>query len=174
MRRPVLVLLAVVVGWLWLHRHHDHDRRVPGDASHWTVWYRDTFEGEDTQATAEADGTGIRAGLELLWERTAVEGIEDEDGDATFSAYSISWGDSAAESAWVHMKSFDNTALLKIRGWLDAPTKTAIAAAHLRLLEHSDRWTKDHLDPSAETLPILDAAAAASDRDDFVTRLAKL
>jgi hypothetical protein len=174
MRRAALVLLAVAVGWLWLHRHHDRDRRVPGDSTHWTVWHRDTFDGEDTERTAEADGTGILAGLAHLWDRSAFEGIEDEEGDATFSAFSITWGDSPAESAWVHMKSFDNTALLKIRRWLDEPTAAAIAKAHLRLLEHSDRWTTEHLDPSAETMPILEAAAAASDRADFVKRLAAL
>src|SRR4051812_4898867 len=121
MRRPVVILLAVVVGWLWLHRGHDRDRRVPGDTTHWTVWYRDTFEGDDTERSAEAEGDGIVAGLAMLWQRTAHEGIDDEDGDATFAGFSISWGETAAESAWVELASFDNTALLKIRGWLDAP-----------------------------------------------------
>ena len=116
----------------------------------WKLWARDTFDRE-TPPAVEAAGDGIVEGLRALWTRVLCEGVRD-DGQATFTRFTLEWGDGGF--ADVRVEPFDNHALARLRGFIygepgpyegGSPHRKprsslldAVADAHARLLDAGD------------------------------------
>jgi hypothetical protein len=67
-----------------------------------------------------------------------------------------------------------NRGLGQVRRWRSADLFDRLAAAHLRLLENSERWKRSAIDWSEESKPILELAAGSEDVEVFKTALEEL
>jgi hypothetical protein len=140
----------------------------PGQVQ-WQVWYRDTFDRE-CPPRVEVAGLGLKEGLVELWARHLFETVRP-DGSTGFSRFTLS----LFPGGIVHL-AVDAPGLARLRAWIFGRREHTrrgyvAAAADRRLLE---RLAAAHAallpgDPSAAG--ILSAAAAASDRRDFESRL---
>src|SRR5688572_30982362 len=122
----------------------NHDDRKPGGSTRWEIWARDTFD-RDASARPEADGVDIVAGFAVLWAKTVGEGVLD-DGNASYTAFSLTWGATAGERVDIRVQPFRNGGLGKIRHWFDGALCTILAATHARLLDRSARWSGGGVD----------------------------
>lgn len=148
------------------------DPRRPLSVSPWTLWYSDTFD-RDSEPSVEETGERFVDGLIALWQHTLAEGI-DEAGNATFSSFWLSWGNSMAERADAAVQPFGNTTHARLREWMlcDTETREAVlrrlAFWHYDLLRHSPRWQASAVAVGEEARQMLAAVVELSDLDAFL------
>ena len=127
------------------------DSQMPSTSSTWQLWYGDTFE-RDSLPSLQASGTNIIQGLYELWLHTLKEGILD-NGNASFSRFQLTWGNTAATRADVFVKPFNNLSLMKLRQWANLLSESQtseedrrealllrLAHLHYELLQNGSRW----------------------------------
>ncbi|HEV3004762.1 MAG TPA: hypothetical protein VGX78_09885, partial [Pirellulales bacterium] len=142
----------------------------PARDSDWEVWYRDNFDRE-CPATREVTGRGLVRGLVELWARHLFETVR-ADGQEGFSDFHL-WCDNRRTSIAGPWEG-----AVRLRRWVfgakehsekgyvaeaDANLLETIAAAHAKL--HEARQSSE---------PLLAAARASAERDEFERRLAEL
>ena len=154
--------------------HADFDARIPNTSTLWQLWYSDTFD-RDTSLSLETTGTNIVLGLYKLWYCTLKEGILD-NGNASFSHFHLTWGNTADARVDVFVNPFNNPGLLKLRRWslfmsddlesedlritpkVEEQKNTLLlrlAQKHFEVLRKSIRWKASTIDWSAEAREIL-------------------
>ena len=112
---------------------------MEADSARWTLWAYDYFD-RDSERSLEAEGTGLRSGLEALWSHVLEEGILD-DGRPTFTWFDLE-ADDTTPSKIENQKSkmsfsiprnpLQNPELGRMRGWrTESALIQAIARAHL-------------------------------------------
>ena len=147
---------------------------VPDASTRWTLWHRDTFD-RDTPESVEAQGANILNGLYQLWKQTLREGVTDS-GDASFGAFRLAWGETVKTTAAVWVKPFENTELTKLKRWAEAIGEDAllrqIAKLHLTLLQKSDRWSAQALNPSDEARELLRRVSTLRDPTELGVHIA--
>lgn len=152
---------------------------VDGDPeARWQLWVEDTFDRE-TPRQVEVSGQGLAAGLIELWTHHLFGGISD-GGHATFTRYNLWW---RRRSISIEIAP-EPLPLRRLRRWLLGDTKQGRASA----VATGDRDLQAHVaavhgaliiagatrPSTAGTRPILEAAAATRDGDDFRSRLVGL
>ncbi len=88
------------------------DFRIPGPSSAWQLWYSDTFD-RDAAPALQRSGTNIVEGLYELWLHTLKEGIL-ENGNASFSRFHLTWGDTGSSRVDVYVEPFGNPSVVEI------------------------------------------------------------
>jgi hypothetical protein len=152
----------------------EKDPLIPDISTPWKLWYLDTFDRE-APPSLEASGENILLGLYELWLHTLQEGVL-EDGTASFSSFSLTWGNRASTTANAGVQPSRNSALKKLRQWanLGSPDKKGpadnsnrlypepenalvwkLAQTHFNLLLQSSRWTAKAIDWSEEARELL-------------------
>lgn len=148
------------------------DPRRPRSVSPWTLWCSDTFDRE-TEPSPEESGELFADGLSALWQHALLEGI-DEAGNATFTYFSLAWGQTVSERADAAVQPFSNSIHLRLREWLlrDADTRAAVlrrlALWHYDLLRHSPRWQASAVAIGEEARQLLAAVAEMTDAETFL------
>ncbi len=145
---------------------HELDFRIPGPSSAWQLWYSDTFDWDSAPAL-QTSGTNIVDGLYKLWLHTLKEGIL-ENGNASFSRFHLTWGNTGSTRVDVFVEPFRNPSLMKLRQWAHiAPDNNnseeelgkalllRLAHLHYELLQKSSRWSASAIDYSAESKELL-------------------
>lgn len=136
----------------------------PDPEAEWQVWYQDMFDRECPRSV-EASGRGLVEGLVELWTRHLGETIRP-DGSQGFSRFNL-W--CAPRS--VHIVG-NREGAVRLRGWVFGQGHVRKGDRHLL-----DRVAVMHANlvvTGQSSEPILEAAAAAQDRQDFESRLTRL
>ena len=114
----------------------------------------------------ERRGEGLVAGLRALWRQAAVHGI-DGAGEAAGPIDSLALD--SGQLVAVALRPHDNSALLRLRGFLDGAKGVVLlenlARAHARLLSQRDPLTSNDIDPSTESHALLTLASLIDDAD---------
>lgn len=145
---------------------NETDAQIPGPSSAWQLWYSDTFDWDSAPAL-QTSGKNIVDGLYKLWLYTLKEGIL-ENGNASFSRFHLTWGDTGSTRVDVFVEPFGNPSLVKLRQWahLDDDHKNndeeqgkaillRLAQLHYERLQKSSRWRASAIDYSAESKELL-------------------
>jgi hypothetical protein len=152
--------------------------QTPGLFSAWQLWYSDTFDRDSTPAL-QASGTNIMEGLYELWFHTLQEGIL-ENGNASFSRFHITWGNTKSTRVDVFVDPFHNPSLMKLRHWthLTLDNKNSmeeqgkaillrVAQLHYELLQKSSRWRVSAIDWGAESKELLARMEVIKEPEDL-------
>ena len=137
--------------------------RIPDLSTSWQLWYSDLFDRE-SPPSLEASDTNILKGLYALWRQTLREAIQD-NGNASFSRFHLTWGNSGASRVDIVVNPFNNPALLKLRQWAGFMSQpqagnadeilSRLAQRHYELLRTSPRWQASAIDWAAEARNLL-------------------
>ncbi|HVC96691.1 MAG TPA: hypothetical protein VND64_23640 [Pirellulales bacterium] len=136
----------------------------------WEVWHRDTFDRE-CPPKCEVSGCGLVGGLLELWSRHLFEAVQT-DGEKGFSAFQL-WSENrrtSVEGPW--------EGAVRLRRWVfgnkERSEKGYVAEADTRLLEAVAIAHAVLHQAHQTSTPLLAAAIASADREDFEKRLADL
>jgi hypothetical protein len=164
----------------------DIDSRSPNASTVWQLWHRDMFD-RDAPLSLQTTGTDVVQGLYELWRYTLKEGILD-NGNASFSRFQLTWGNTPATRADIFVNPFDNPALLKLRRWTRFMSEdqesddlrivpaaeeqkdallSRLAQLHYEFLQKSIRWNASTIDWSAEAREILARVDLISDPEEL-------
>ncbi len=142
----------------------------PAPDAEWQVWYEDTFDRECPRRV-DVSGRGLVRGLAELWARHLCETVTVQ-GSRGFSRFNLWWTGGGIDIAgnW--------EGATRLRRWVFGAKKHIrsgyVAEADADLLAQL-AITHAHLILAGQSCaPILEAAAAAADRQDFQRRLADL
>jgi hypothetical protein len=157
------------------------DKQIPNTSTAWQLWHSDTFD-RDAPQSLQASGTDILNGLYELWLCTLREGIQD-NGNASFSSFHLTWGNTPSTRADVNVKPFYNSSLMKLRQWAGLTTRnpgegrdtthpgisvvSRLAQLHYELLEKSERWNAPAIDWSAEARELLSRVERMTDLEEL-------
>jgi len=137
----------------------------------WEIWYRDTFDRE-CPPSVDVRGQGLTRGLMELWARHLFETVRPKGGEG-FSHFHLWW----EEGPSVRIDG-DPRALLRLRRWTFGDKRHSsvgyVEESDLALLEQVARAHARLIRSGQSVEAILQAAAEAKDRQDFVARLARL
>ena len=157
------------------------DSHFPNPAAAWQLWHSDLLD-SDSPPTLQSSGTDIVQGLYELWLYTLKEAILDS-GNASFSRFHLTCGNTPRTRVDVHVDPFDNLTLLKIRRWAGLMSQDPridrhaegqrdtlimrLANLHDELLQTSSRRNASAIDWSAEARELLALVERISDPTDL-------
>lgn len=123
-----------------------------------------------------AAGNGLEPGLRRLWRASASDAIDDH-ASASGAAVSLEVGSGlgARGQVAVHVEPQGNSALLRLRDWLEGAQGQVllarIAMVHAGLLLSSERWIQPEPPPDAESLALLTFAAIMDEPETLARAL---
>ena len=164
----VIAITALLLLSAWIRSFGGMRRRFPGASAtnqHWELWYRDLFDRE-CPPQCEAKGVGLVEGLKKLWERRLCEGAT---GLASFHLQcgprriDIAGDGSGGAAAQLRRWTFPAHGDADRDAAADDEVLEKVAATHAVLVRRG-----------SNAQPIFQAAAEATSREQFLTRLANL
>lgn len=163
------------------------DTRIPGFSTIWQLRHHDTFD-RDASPALQSSGENIIQGLYQLWLYTLSEAILD-NGNASFSYFHLTWGNSAAARVDIAINPFENITLLKLRRWVAFVSQDPrsnreqvskhieerqdaviwkLAQLHYDLLRKSSRWKTTGIDWAAESWELLERVEGISAPEELL------